>query len=215
MSLVRLHSYFRSSTSIRVRAALQLKGLAYDYVAWNLRSKDHQSPAYLALNPQGVLPALEIDGLILTQSLPIIEYLEERFPDPPLLPADPAGRARVRALSAMIACDVHPLNNLRVLNHLKEQFGADEAAQTAWFRHWTPATLDPMEAIVATAPQTGRFVQGDTPGLADICIFAQMLNNRRFGIAESRWPSLSRIHQSCLQIPAFQRAMPEVQPDAS
>lgn len=213
MSDIRLHSYFRSSTSVRVRVALAMKGLDYGYVAWNLRAGEHRSAAYLAVNPQGIVPALEIDGLVLTQSLPIIEYLEERFPDPPLLPADSAGRARVRALASMIACEVHPLNNLRVLRHLETALDAGPETQAEWFRHWARSALDPMEHILAAAPQTGRFCHGDTPGLADICVFAQLLNNRRFGLEESEWPTLARIHAACLEIPAFRAARPEEQPD--
>ncbi len=215
MSEIRLHSYFRSSTSVRVRVALAMKGLSYDYVAWNLRTGGHRSPDYLAINPQGVVPALEIDGLILTQSLPIIEYLEERFPDPALLPSDSAGRARVRALAAMIACDVHPLNNLRVLRHLETTFGADAEAQATWFRHWARATLDPMEKLLASAPQTGAFCHGERPGLADLCLFAQLLNNRRFGLLDTEWPTLARIYAACMEIPAFRAARPEEQPDAA
>ncbi|WP_395543642.1 maleylacetoacetate isomerase [Neotabrizicola sp. sgz301269] len=214
MSEIRLHSYFRSSTSVRVRVALAMKGLDYDYVAWNLREAEHRSPAYLAVNPQGVVPALEIDGLVLTQSLPIIEYLEERFPDPALLPADSAGRARVRALASMIACEVHPLNNLRVLRHLESTFGATADAQAAWFRHWSRATLDPLETMLAAAPQTGTFCHGDQPGLADICLFAQLLNNRRFGLPHTEWPVLARIQAACMELPAFRAASPEEQPDA-
>lgn len=214
MSEIRLHSYFRSSTSVRVRVALAMKGLDYGYVPWNLRAGEHRSSAYLAVNPQGVVPVLEIDGLTLAQSLPIIEYLEERFPDPALLPSDSAGRARVRALAAMIACEVHPLNNLRVLRDLETRFGAGPETQAEWFRHWARATLDPMEEILAAAPQTGRFCHGDQPGLADICLFAQLLNNRRFGLDDAGWPTLARIQAACMQIPAFRAARPEEQPDA-
>ncbi|MGA0541264.1 maleylacetoacetate isomerase [Neotabrizicola sp. VNH66] len=214
MTAIRLHSYFRSSTSVRVRVALRMKGLDYSYVAWNLRRREHLSDSYLSVNPQGVVPALEMDGLILTQSVPIIEYLEERFPDPPLLPADLPGRARVRGLAAMIACEVHPLNNLRVLTYLNDRFAADEAVQAEWFRHWTCATLDPLEKMLAGSSRTGTFCHGETPGLADICLFAQMLNNRRFGLEEERWPTLGRIHRACLEIPAFALAAPEQQPDA-
>ncbi|KAA0971832.1 maleylacetoacetate isomerase [Aureimonas fodinaquatilis] len=214
MSEIRLHSYFRSSTSVRVRVALAMKGLDYDYVAWNLRAAEQRSSDFLAINPQGLVPALEVDGLILRQSLPIIEYLDERFPQPALLPSDSAGRARVRALAAMIACEVHPLNNLRVLRYLQSTFAADTEAQAAWFCHWTRATLDPLESIVASAPETGVFCHGDQPGLADICVFAQFLNNRRFGLADSEWPVLARIHAACMEIAAFRAAEPDMQPDA-
>ena len=214
MTTIRLHSYFRSSTSVRVRVALALKGLGYDYVAWNLRADEHRSRSYLDINAQGFVPALEMDGLVLTQSLPIIEYLDERFPETPLLPADSAGRARVRSLAAMVASDLHPLNNLRVLRHLESQYGADQASQAAWFRHWTRATLDPLEAVLAQSEHVGRFCHGDQPGLADICLFAQMLNNRRFGVDESAWPTLARIHKACCDLSAFDSARPERQVDA-
>lgn len=215
MSAIRLHSFFRSSTSVRVRAALALKGLAYDYVAWDLRAGAQRSPAFRAINPQGLVPALEIDGLVLTQSLPIIEYLDERFPDPALLPADGAGRARVRALAAMIGSEIHPLNNLRVLKHIGAAFGADAEAQAEWFRHWAETTLSVMEEMLAASPATGRFCHGDAPGLADICLYAQLLNNRRFGIDNARWPVLSRIFAGCEALPEFRAAAPEAQPDAA
>lgn len=214
MSGIRLYSYFRSSTSTRVRAALALKGLSYDYVGRNLRAGEQRSDEFLAVNPQGLVPALEIDGLVLTQSLPIIEYLDERFPEPPLLPQDAAGRARVRALAAMIACEIHPLNNLRVLRYIGETFDADADAQAAWFTHWARTTLSAMEDMLAGDRNTGRFCHGDRPGLADICLYAQMLNNRRFNVDAGQWPTLSRIFAACQELPAFAQAAPEAQPDA-
>lgn len=214
MKDIRLHSYFRSSTSTRVRTALALKGLTYDYIGWDLRKGDQHSDEFLAINPQGLVPALEIDGIVLNQSVPIIEYLDERFPEPPLLPQDAAGRARVRALAAMIACEVHPLNNLRVLRYLGRAFGADADAQAAWFAHWAQTTLSAMEQMLAGDGRTGDFCHGNQPGLADICLYAQMLNNRRFDIDGAQWPTLARIFAACSALPAFAQAAPETQPDA-
>lgn len=210
-----LHSYFRSSTSIRVRVALNLKGLDYDYVAHHLRRGEQRNDAYRALNPQMLVPSLvTAGGTVLTQSLAIMEYLEETHPEPPLLPADPVGRARVRAISQAIACEVHPLNNLRVLNDLRARFGADDATVAAWFRHWVAETFAPLEEILAAAPETGKFCHGDQPGMADACLFAQVLSNRRFGVDMTPYPSLRRIHAACAEIDAFARAAPENQPDA-
>lgn len=212
---LKLHNFFRSSTSVRVRAALNLKGLSYDYIPYVLRRGDTRQPDYLAMNPAGLVPVLERDdGSVLTQSLAIIEWLDETHPVPALLPADADGRARVRALALMIACEVHPLNNLRVLGYLGETFGADEAAQKAWFTHWVTVTFDAFEQALATDPHTGDFCHGDTPGLADICLYAQVWNNRRFGIRTETWPNIDRIFNGLDAIPAFSRAAPPNQPDA-
>jgi maleylpyruvate isomerase len=210
-----LHNYFRSSTSIRLRAALNLKGLTYEYVAHHLRKGEHRSADYLALNPQGLVPSLVLDdGTVLTQSLAIIEYIDETFPEPPLLPEKAVDRARVRALAYAIACEVHPLNNLRVLDYLKSSFGADDAATATWFRHWADETLAPMETMLAGDSRTGRFCHGDAPGLADVCLHAQVLNNRRFNVDMSRYPTINRIFDACAALPEFERAAPEKQPDA-
>lgn len=212
---LRLHNFFRSSTSTRLRAALNLKRLDYDYVAYVLRDGETRTPDYLARNPQGLVPTLELDdGTNLTQSLAIIEYLDELHPEPALLPADPLGRARVRALSFMIACEIHPLNNLRVLFRLHDQFGADEAAQKAWFTHWVETTFNALEQALQ-GPQTGRFCHGDMPGLADICLYAQVWNNKRFGIALDTWPAIARIFAELDALPAFSNAAPPKQPDAA
>ena len=212
---MRLHNFFRSSTSTRLRAALNLKGLDYEYVAYALRKGDNRTAAYLAINPAGLVPALEReDGTVLTQSLAIIEWLDETHPNPPLLPADPIERAHVRSLAYMIACEIHPLNNLRVLNRLSAQFGAGDDAIAEWFTHWVTETFDAIEATLARNPQTGRFCHGDAPSLADICLYAQVWNNRRFSIPIENWPTISRIFGELDSLAAFRKAAPPNQPDA-
>jgi maleylpyruvate isomerase len=212
---MRLHNFFRSSTSTRLRAALNLKGLDYEYMAYALRKGENRTAAYLGLNPAGLVPALELDdGTVLTQSLAIIEWLDETHPNPPLLPTDAAGRARVRSLAYMIACEIHPLNNLRVLNRLGAQFGAEEDAVTDWFSHWVTETFDAIEATLAGSPQTGRFCHGDVPSLADICLYAQVWNNRRFSIPLQNWPTIAKIFGELDGITAFRNAAPPNQPDA-
>lgn len=214
--VLKLHNFFRSSTSTRLRAALNLKGLAYDYVPYVLRRGDTRKAEYLAMNPQGLVPVLEReDGSFLTQSLAIIEWLEETHPTPALLPTDPDGRARVRALAYMIACEIHPLNNLRVLGYLADRFGASEDGQKEWFTHWVATTFDALETMLACDPRTGAFCHGDVPGLADICLYAQVWNNQRFGIATSAWPTIQRIFARLDTIPAFSNAAPPRQPDAA
>jgi maleylpyruvate isomerase len=213
---LRLHNFFRSSTSTRLRAALNLKGLSYDYVPYVLRRGDTRTPHYLAMNPAGLVPVLEReDGTMMTQSLAIIEWLEETYPEPALLPKDADGRARVRALAYMLACEVHPLNNLRVLNYLGEALQADDNAQKDWFTHWVTLTFDALETMLIRDPRTGRFCHGDTPGLADICLYAQVWNNRRFEIATETWPAIARIFNTLDAIPAFAEAAPSKQPDAA
>ena len=210
-----LHNYFRSSTSTRLRAALNLKGLDYSYVAYSLLNGENQTPAFLEKNPAGLVPVLELDdGTMLHQSLPVIEYLDEVYPQPPLLPKDPKARARVRALACMIACEIHPLNNLRVLRHL-DSLGQDEADKVAWFRHWVTTTFHALEQALAESPETGQFSHGETPGLADICLYAQIWNNRRFDIDHSPYPTVGRIFEALEQIEAFRKAAPPEQPDAT
>lgn len=215
MSEIVLHNYFRSSTSYRVRIALELKEITYQYVAHHLRHGEHLDPPYLAVNPQGLVPALVwSDGTLITQSLAIIEFLDEVKPQPPLLPADAIGRAHVRMLAQMIACDIHPINNLRVLTSLRNNFGAGDEDVANWFRHWVNETFTPLEKLLAEGRQTGRFCHGDTPGLADICLVAQVTNNARFGVDMSPYPTISRINAACMELPAFQKAAPANQPDA-
>lgn len=213
---MRLHNFFRSSSSTRLRAALNLKGIAYEYIPYVLRRGDTRTPEYLAMNPAGLVPTLELeDGRFMTQSLATIEWLDETHPEPPLLPADADGRCRVRALAQMIACEIHPLNNLRVLTYLGAALDADEAAQKAWFVHWVTTTFDALEAALAGAEQTGALCHGDRPGLADICLYGQIWNNRRFEIDTATWPTIARINAALEAIPAFADAAPPRQPDAA
>lgn len=210
-----LHNYFRSSTSYRVRIALAMKNISYTYAALHLRHAQHRSEAYLSVNPQGLVPALVwSDGTVIAQSLAIMEFLEEVAPEPPLLPADPAGRARVRMLAQMIACEIHPVNNLRMLNTLKQRYGADDEEIASWFRHWVAETFAPLEKLLAGSPQTGKFCHGDTPGVADICLVAQVTNNQRFDVDMAPYPVISRVHATCMELPAFTKAAPANQPDA-
>ena len=215
MSDIILHNYYRSSTSYRVRIALEMKGIHYRYVPHHLRHGEHLEPAYLAVNPQGLVPALIwSDGALITQSLAIIEYLDKISPEPPLLPREAADRAHVRMLAQMIACDIHPVNNLRVLTSLRSVFGASDEDIANWFRHWVNEGFQPLEKILATSPQTGTFCHGETPGLADICLAAQVTNNARFGVDMEPYPIISRINAACMALPAFQKAAPQNQPDA-
>ncbi|OBQ74961.1 maleylacetoacetate isomerase [Mesorhizobium erdmanii] len=215
MSDIVLHNYYRSSTSYRARIALEMKGLSYTYVPHHLRHGEHLEPAFLAVNPQGLVPALVLDdGTVLTQSLAIIEYLDEIQPAPPLLPKDALGRARVRMLAQMIACDIHPVNNLRVLTSLRTLFGAGDQDITNWFRHWVNEGFQPLEKILASSRQTGTFCHGEAPGLADICLAAQIASNARFGVDLAPYPTIARINAACMALPAFQKAAPQNQIDA-
>ena len=215
MSEFVLHNYFRSSTSIRVRVALNIKQLDYHYASYALLNKEHKSDDYLALNPQGLVPSLQISpDKILGQSLAIIEYLEETHPEPPLLPSDAWGRARVRAMALMIACEVHPLNNLSVLNTLRSEFGATDAQVGEWFSNWVHRTFSALEAKLVSEAATGTFCHGDTPTLADICVYAQVINNQRFKVDMSAYPTIRDIHARCEALDAFAAAHPSQQPDA-
>ena len=210
-----LHNFFRSSTSFRVRAAMNLKALDYTYVAYALRKGEHRSERHLKLNAQGLVPTLETPQGPLSQSLAIMEWLDEAFPEPPLLPADPWGRARVRSLAHAIALDVHPINNLRVLQYLEAAFGADHEQLAVWFRHWVAETFAALEQRLSADAATGRFCHGDAPGLADLCLAGQVLNNRRFSVDMSAYPTILRIHDACMAHPAMAGAAPERQPDAA
>lgn len=214
MSAMQLHNYFRSSTSHRTRIALNLKGLQYEYIAVDLRQHQHRQAAFTQLNPQGMVPALVDAHGVLTQSVAIIEWLEERYPHPPLLPADPYDRARVRALAAVVACDIHPLHNKRVLDTLRARFSADETAVHHWCATWIAAGFDALEALLCADSQRGDFCFGRAPGLADVYLVPQVESARRFQVDLSPYPCIVAIDQACAQLSAFARAAPRVQPDA-
>lgn len=205
-----LHGYFRSSASYRVRIALGLKGLAWQDAFHHLRRGEQHDAAYRAINPQGLVPALEVDGTVLTQSLAICEYLDEVYPDPPLLPADPIRRARVRAFALAIACDIHPVQNLKILKRLRT-LGHDQAAIDDWARQAIDEGLEACAALIAG--EDGPYCFGDQVSLADVMLIPQLFNARRFG-ARTDWPRLESIEAACLALPAFARAAPEAQPDA-
>jgi maleylpyruvate isomerase len=212
---MKLYTFFRSSASYRVRIALNLKGLAYEQMPIHLRRAGGEqfAAAYKAINPQALVPALEDNGGILTQSLAIIEYLEERYPKPPLLPADPADRALVRSMALVVACEIHPIQNLRVLVHLKKHLQQSEDDLNRWARHWIDLGLTALEQMTAT-PKHGKFCFDDTPTLADICLVPQLVNARRFGCDLSAYPTLLQIEKTCNALPPFANAAPEKQPDA-
>jgi maleylacetoacetate isomerase len=207
MTKPRLFDYFRSSASYRVRIALNLKGVDHQSVPLNLLEGGQRGPDYLAINPQGLIPALEIDGRILSQSLAIIEYLDSTRPEPPLLPGDPADAAHVRALALVVACDVHPLNNLRVLKYLSGPLGQPQEARDSWYRHWVSEGFAALEAMAA--PRAGRFLFGDSPSLADLCLVPQMFNARRLEVALDDYPTLLRADSEANRLEAFAAAHPD------
>lgn len=212
---MKLYGYFRSSASYRVRIALNLKGLSYDQVAVDLRKEETQTAEYRSMNPQGLVPALQDGDTMVAQSLAICEYLEETHPKPPLLPGDAAGRARVRALALAVACEIHPLNNLRVLNYLTRTIGVSDEQRLAWYRHWVGEGFMAIEAMLAGSKETGRFCHGDAPTLADVLLVPQVFNANRFTVDMAPYPTIRRINDACLALPAFDRARPENQPDAT
>lgn len=215
---MKLYTYFRSSAAYRVRIALNLKDIAYDSIPVHLLQDGGQQllPAYRAVNPSALVPALDDDGAILTQSLAMLEYLDETRPDVPLLPADALGRARVRALALAIACDAHPLTNLRVLKYLKNTLGLSDEAKQEWYRHWMAEGLAAVEALLAQGDPagTGLFCHGDSPTMADCCLVPQVFNAQRFAIDLAPYPRVARIHAHCAGLPAFAAAHPSRQPDA-
>ena len=211
---MKLYSFFRSFTSHRLRIALNLKGIATDYVAVDLRVDDQQKDAFKAINPQGLVPALHTGEQVMIQSPAIIEWLEEKYPTPALLPTGAEARAHVRALAAMVGCDIHPINNRRILRTLRKQFGANEDAINAWCGHWISEGFDAYEALMAADKTRGRFSFGDTPTLADVYLIPQVESARRFNVDMNRWPLISAIDKACGELEAFKKAAPMAQPDA-
>lgn len=211
---MKLYTYFRSSAAFRVRIALNLKGLAYEPQFVHLPKGEHRQPEYAGVYPQGLLPTLIVDGQALSQSLAIIEYLEETRPNPPLLPRDALGRARVRSLSLLVACEIHPLNNLRTLTYLRKSLGRTEEQVAEWYRYWIADGLAKLEADLAKGPGTGRFSHGDSPTMADCCLVPQVFNAKRYDSDLSAYPTVMRVFEACMKLEAFDRAKPSSQPDA-
>ncbi|HEY4555575.1 MAG TPA: maleylacetoacetate isomerase [Lysobacter sp.] len=212
---LRLYTYWRSSAAYRVRIGLNLKGLAYESVPVHLLQDGGQqhAAAFRETNPQGLVPVLQHGRRTLRQSMAILEYLDETWPETPRLPAASRDRARVRALAQAVACDIHPLNNLRVLQYFERTWNVPQAERDGWVRHWIEAGFDAVEAMLAGHPATGAYCEGDTPGLADCCLVPQVYNARRFGVDLARYPTIERIERACLTLPAFDAARPERQPD--
>ena len=211
---MKLYTYFRSSAAFRVRIALNLKGLSYEPVFVHLAKGEHRQPDYAKVNPQALLPTLELDdGTRLAQSLAIMEWLEEKHPSPSLMPKEPLARVRVRSLSYLIACEIHPLNNLRVLQHLKRALGQTQKQIDAWYRHWIVDGLAKFEADLAHG-QTGKFCHGDSPTMADCCLVPQIFNAKRYNSDLAPYPKSMRVFENCMKLKAFERAQPSQQPDA-
>ncbi len=213
---MKLYTYFRSSAAYRVRIALNLKGLAYEAIPVHLLKSggEQLQPAYRAINPAALVPALDDDGALVTQSLAIIEYLDETHPPASLLPLDAAGRARVRALALSVACDMHPLGNLRVLRYLVHTLKFGEDAKLEWIWHWLQLGFASIELVLASDARTGRFCHGDTPSMADCCLVPQVFNGLRVALDMTPYPTIMRIHAACGELPAFVGAHPAQQPDA-
>lgn len=211
---MKLIGYFRSSAAFRVRIALNLKGIAVEHASRHLRKGEQSSADYAALNPQKLVPALVLDdGAVLTQSIAIMEYLEETHPEPPLLPKDPVSRARVRSLSLIVSADIHPIQNLRVMAYLRQKFEQTEEGAFGWSRHWIETGFDAYEATLAQEG-TGAFSHGNQPTMADMCLVPQVFNATRFKVDMKRYPTIQRIYDTCMKHPAFDAAQPSKQPDA-
>ena len=209
---MKLYNYFRSSASFRVRIALALKGLPYEYHAVHLAKGEQLLDDFTQLNSDALVPLLEIDGLRLTQSMAIMEYLDETHPTPALLPKDAAGRARVRALSQAIACEIHPVNNLRILKYLSGTLNVDEDTKNTWYRHWVDLGLQAFEKQLAHSP-AGAFCHGDTPGMADCVLVPQIFNAKRFNVELGAFKRTMAVFEACMALPAFQQAQPSACPD--
>lgn len=210
--MIRLHGYWRSTASYRIRIALALKGLEFEQIAHDLRIGAQRAPEFLSLNPQGLVPAIEDDGFVLTQSVAILEWLDECYPEPPLLPEDVAARAATRAMVGIVACDIHPLNNLRVLSALRTEFAASEAAIGAWIARWIHEGFEALEVMVQR--HGGAFAFGDEPSIADCCLVPQVYAARRFGVPLSNYPAIRACADRCNKLAAFAAADPANQPDA-
>jgi len=211
---MKLYGFWRSSAAYRVRIALALKGLSYDYVSVHLTQGEQNQPEFGAINPQHLVPVMEDDGDRLYQSLAIVQYLDEIHPEPRLIPADPVEGARVRSLALIVACEIHPLNNPRVLNYLTGKFGITDDQRREWYHHWIQVGFTALEQRLASEPGTGRFCHGNTPGFADLSLVPQVANAKRFKVDLTPFPTILRINDECLPLEPFQKAAPENQPDA-
>jgi maleylpyruvate isomerase len=212
---MKLYNFWRSGTSHRTRIALELKGLTTEYVAVHLVKEEHLQDTFKAVNPQQLVPALDTGSEVLIQSPAIIEWLEEKYPNPPLLPRDPQRRAHVRALAAIVGCDIHPINNRRILEYLRHTFGADTDAINTWAGTWISAGFDAYEALLAADTRRGRFSYGDSPTIADCYLIPQIESARRFKVDLSKWPLIMAVEKACMELEAFQKAAPSQQPDAA
>jgi maleylpyruvate isomerase len=212
---MKLYNFFRSGTSHRLRIALNLKGIATDYVAVDLRVEEHLKDAFKSVNPQQLVPALDTGDQVLIQSPAIIEWLEETYPTPALLPSDANDRAHVRALAAIVGCDIHPINNRRILETLRKQFGANEDAINAWCGTWITDGFNAIEALLAADTRRGAFCFGNTPTLADVYLIPQIESSRRFKVDLTQWPCIAAVEAACMQLDAFKKAAPMQQPDAA
>lgn len=211
---MQLYGYFRSSAAFRVRTALALKRLSVETIPVHLRHGEHLQEAYRAINPHGLVPLLVDDGSAIAQSMAIVEYLDETHPAPPLMPLNAVDRAWVRGLAQAVACDIHPVQNLRILKYLRAHFGADDAFINEWCRHWIATGFDGIEAVLASDPRTGRFCYGDAPGFADIFLIPQTVNAVNFGVDMTAYPTIQRVFDACMALPAFAQSHPKAQPDA-